>query len=125
MNRYLIETTHAREDCLHVLDNFVAYGHITHFEWGCENSICAGWAIIEAESEEGLCFLYQACEDKTKVVKLSKFSPENSGVSRRNELINKEELWVQPKCRDKFGEQEQKIGQIMLNRLQLIFLIQF
>ncbi|MCI0449687.1 MAG: hypothetical protein L0Y79_07870 [Chlorobi bacterium] len=52
MNRYLVETSHSREDCLHVLDQFVVHGHITHFEWGCESGVCTGWAIIEAESEE-------------------------------------------------------------------------
>jgi hypothetical protein len=77
MSRYLIETTHDREDCLHVLDNFVTYGHITHFEWGCENGVCAGWAIIDADSEEeALLSVPSLVRNKTKVIKLSKFSPE-------------------------------------------------
>lgn len=77
MNRYLIETTHAREDCLHVLKNFVIYGHITNFEWGCENGVCAGWAIIEAESvEQALLSVPSFSRDKTKVIKLSRFTPE-------------------------------------------------
>jgi hypothetical protein len=77
MNRFLVETRHAREDCLKVLDNFVAYGHITHFEWGCENGVCAGWAIIEAENEnEALLSVPSLVRNKTKIVKLSQLSPE-------------------------------------------------
>jgi len=77
MNRYLIESTHAKEDCLKVLENFAAYGHITHFDWGCENGVCAGWAIIEADNiEEALLSVPPLVRDKTRVVKLSKFSPE-------------------------------------------------
>lgn len=77
MNRYLIETSHNREDCLHVLDQFVAWGHITHFEWGCESGICSGWAIVEAESEEQALYAVPSLlREKAKVVKLSQFTPE-------------------------------------------------
>lgn len=77
MNRYLVETRHEKRDCVNVMKNFIAYGHITHFEWGCENSVCAGWAIIEAESEnEALLSVPSLVREKTKVVKLSRFSPE-------------------------------------------------
>lgn len=77
MNRYLVETSHNREDCLHVLDQFVAYGHITNFEWGCESGICSGWAMVEAENEEqALYSVPSLLRDRAKVIKLSKFTPE-------------------------------------------------
>jgi hypothetical protein len=77
MNRYLVETSHNREDCLHVLDQFVAYGHITHFEWGCESGICSGWAMVDAESEEqALYSVPSMLRERAKVIKLSKFTPE-------------------------------------------------
>ena len=77
MNRYLIETSHNREDCLHVLDQFVAYGHITHFEWGCESGVCKGWAFIEAESEEqALHSVPSFIRDKAKAIQVSAFTPE-------------------------------------------------
>jgi hypothetical protein len=77
MNRYLIETSHNREDCLHILDQFVAYGHITHFEWGCESGVCTGWAMIEAESEEqALYSVPSLLRSKARAVKLSQFTPE-------------------------------------------------
>ncbi|HEY3250258.1 MAG TPA: hypothetical protein VGK25_03985 [Ignavibacteria bacterium] len=77
MNRYLVESSHNREDCLHVLDQFVAYGHITHFEWGCENGVCTGWAFVEAESEEQALYSVPSfIRDKARAVKLSTFTPE-------------------------------------------------
>ena len=77
MDRYLVETNHAREDCLHILDQFVAYGHITHFEWGCESGVCTGWAILEAENEEqALLSVPALLRNKSRAVKLSQFTPE-------------------------------------------------
>lgn len=77
MNRYMVETSHNREDCLHVLDEFVIHGHITNFEWGCESGICTGWAIVEAESEEqALYSVPTLIRSKARVIKLSRFTPE-------------------------------------------------
>lgn len=59
------------------MDNTWVYGHITHFVWGCENGICAGWAIIEAENQdEALLSVPSLVRANTKVIKVSKFSPE-------------------------------------------------
>jgi hypothetical protein len=77
MDRYMVETTHNREDCLHVLDEFVIHGHITHFDWGCESGICTGWAIVEAESEEQALYAVPSLlRQKARVIKLSRFTPE-------------------------------------------------
>lgn len=77
MNRYLVETRHEKQDCANVMKNFIAYGHITNFEWGCEDNVCTGWAIIEAESKnEALLSVPSLVRGKTEVVKLSRFSPE-------------------------------------------------
>ncbi|HEY3250916.1 MAG TPA: hypothetical protein VGK25_07335 [Ignavibacteria bacterium] len=60
-----------------MLDQFVAYGHITHFEWGCESGICTGWAIVEADNEEeALLSVPSLMRNKSRAVKLSKFTPE-------------------------------------------------
>jgi len=77
MNRYMVETSHNREDCLHVLDEFVIHGHITHFEWGCESGVCTGWAFVDAESEEQALYAVPSLiRNKARVIKLSKFTPE-------------------------------------------------
>lgn len=77
MNRYMVETSHDREDCLRVLDEFVVHGHITHFDWGCESGVCTGWAIVEAESEDQALYSVPTfLRGKAKVTKLSRFTPE-------------------------------------------------
>lgn len=87
MNRYLVETSHNREDCLHVLDEFVIHGHITHFEWGCESGVCTGWAFVDAESEEQALYAVPALiRNKARVIKLSKFTPEKIQEFHEEEL---------------------------------------
>ena len=77
MNRYLVESPHTKEDCLKVLDMFVAYGHITHFEFGCDVGVHSGWVIIEAKNEnEALLSVPPMIRNKAKVVRLVKYSPE-------------------------------------------------
>jgi hypothetical protein len=77
MNRYLIETTHTKQDCLHAYDLVLAHGFITHYDWGCEQGIHKGWAVIEADnSSEALLSVPPLIRDKALVVKLKKFSPE-------------------------------------------------
>mgnify|MGYP001279830224 FL=1 len=87
MNRYLVETSHNREDCLHVLDEFVIHGHITHFEWGCESGVCTGWAFVDAESEEQALYAVPALiRNKARVIKLSQFTPEKIQEFHEEEL---------------------------------------
>lgn len=77
MKRYLVETRHKREQCLNVMKNFAAYGHITHFDWGCENGVCTGWAIIEADSMgEALLSVPSLVRNSTRAVEVKKMSPE-------------------------------------------------
>jgi len=76
MNRYLIETSHTLEDCLHVLDLILAHGFITHYDWGCEDGIHTGWAIVEADNTaEALLSVPPLVRNKARAVKLNKFSP--------------------------------------------------
>ncbi|MBN8583562.1 MAG: hypothetical protein J0M37_00595 [Ignavibacteria bacterium] len=87
MNRYLVETSHNREDCLHVLDEFVIHGHITHFEWGCKSGVCTGWAFVDAESEEQALYAVPALiRNKARVIKLSQFTPEKIQEFHEEEL---------------------------------------
>ncbi|MDO8549457.1 MAG: hypothetical protein Q7S39_04790 [Ignavibacteria bacterium] len=77
MNRYLIETTHTKEDCLHVLDLVLAHGFITHYDWGCEEGIHTGWAVVEADSSaEALLSVPPFIREKARAIKLKKYSPE-------------------------------------------------
>ncbi len=77
MKRYLVESKHKREQCLNVMKNFSAYGHITHFEWGCEDGVCKGWVIIEADSKgEALLSVPSIVRNSTRVIEVKNFSPE-------------------------------------------------
>ncbi len=77
MDRYLVESTHTDEDCLHALDLVVAHGHITHYDWGCESGVHTGWVIVEADSEdEALLSVPAMIRNKARAVKLTKFTPQ-------------------------------------------------
>ena len=77
MNRYLIESEHTEEDCLHVLDLFVYHGFVNHFDWGCYDGVHKGYAIIEAESKDhALMSVPPLIKHKAHATLLSKFTPE-------------------------------------------------
>ena len=77
MDRYLIETSHTAEDCVHVLDQVLSHGYITHYDWGCLDGVHMGWVIIEAESHaEALLSVPPLIRNKARAIKLNKFSPE-------------------------------------------------
>jgi hypothetical protein len=77
MDRYLIETTHTKEDCLRILDMVLSYGFITHYDWGCEDGTHKGWAVVEANSsEEALLSVPPLVREKAQVIKLKRYSPE-------------------------------------------------
>ena len=77
MNRYLVESPHTAEECLHALDLVVAAGHITHFDWGCESGEHTGWAVLEAENEaEALLSVPALLRNKARAILLTKFTPE-------------------------------------------------
>jgi hypothetical protein len=81
MDRYLIETAHTKEDCLHALDLILAHGFITHYDWGCKVGIHKGWVIVEADSSsEALLSVPPLIRDKATVIKLNKYSPEEIQV---------------------------------------------
>jgi hypothetical protein len=52
MNRYLIEAPHSASNCLLLLDELSASGYLHNFDWGCDDGVHQGWAIVEAESKE-------------------------------------------------------------------------
>lgn len=51
MEKYLIETPHSNETCRLLINELHSTGYLHNFEWGCEDGVHCGWAIIEAESE--------------------------------------------------------------------------
>jgi hypothetical protein len=82
MNRYLVESNHSEEECHHVVEQFVYYGYIMHFDWGCQAGVHSSWAIVEAGDErEALLSVPAFMRSKARAVKLNKFTPEMIQVS--------------------------------------------
>ena len=77
MDRYLVESPHQKEDCVHALKQVEALGYLTHFEWGCNSGNHTGFAIIEAESEaQARMVVPSMSRGAARVVKLNTFTPE-------------------------------------------------
>ena len=77
MERYLVESHHTEEDCHHVVEQFTFYGIINRVDWGCEDGVHVGWAIVESENKDmALLVVPPLLRSKAKVTRLVKFSPE-------------------------------------------------
>ena len=77
MNRYLIETPHSEVDCYLTLNEVHAMGYLHNFNWGCEDGIHSGWAIIEAENKDQARMVVPSLSrDTARVIKLSKYNEE-------------------------------------------------
>ena len=74
MDRYLIETPHAAQECLSLLEQIRAGGYLFHFDWGCKSGVHSGWAIIEAESaSQARLVVPSLVRGRARVVKVTKF----------------------------------------------------
>ncbi|MGA9362991.1 MAG: hypothetical protein WBW16_01335 [Bacteroidota bacterium] len=78
MDRYLVVSPHVPEECVKAIEQVVAMGHITHFDWGCMDGDHTGWTIIEAENHShALMSVPSFLRGKAKAIKLTKFGPED------------------------------------------------
>jgi len=78
MERYLVESAHTAEDCQHVVEQFIIYGHIMNFDWGCKDGVHSGWAIVEAENEsQARMSVPVRLRSKTRVIRLCKFTAQS------------------------------------------------
>jgi hypothetical protein len=77
MNRYLVESEHTAEECRHVVEQFIFYGHIIHFDWGCEAGVHKAWAIVDGDDESiALLSVPPRLRSKAHATRLNKFTPE-------------------------------------------------
>ena len=77
MDKYIIESTHTNENCSLLLEEVSAMGFLHNFEWGCEDGVHCGWAIIEAESaEQALLVVPSLARDTARAIRLVKFTDE-------------------------------------------------
>lgn len=74
MDRYIIESPHAPEECDSVLADLHAAGYLHQFEWGCKDNDHTGWAIVEAENaEHARQIVPWYVRAKARIVRLVKF----------------------------------------------------
>jgi len=79
MAKYMIESPHTEEECLKALDETLAKGSdlLAKFEWGCMAGEHTDWTIVEAGSESAARnMLPTFVRSKARVIKVSKFTPE-------------------------------------------------
>jgi hypothetical protein len=89
MKRYLVESQHTDKDCHHVVEQFINYGYILHFDWGCEAGVHSSWAIVEAENEaEALLTIPSLLRPNARVVQLNKYTPEMLQASHAGSIEN-------------------------------------
>jgi hypothetical protein len=76
---YLVMVPHTAEECLKALDAMSSDSPkmLAKMSFGCMSGDHTGYAIVNAESEEAVKDMIPAAQrDKAKIVKVSKFTPE-------------------------------------------------
>jgi len=74
MDRYLIESPHAPEDCDRIVREVHNAGYLHFFDWGCHFGDHTGWAIIETDSlEHARQVVPWSIRDKARIVRVEKF----------------------------------------------------
>ncbi len=74
MNRYVIESHHAPENCDQALKDMNSAGYLHYFEWGCKDDVHVGWAIVDAENiEHARQMVPWYLRDQARIVRLVKF----------------------------------------------------
>jgi hypothetical protein len=77
MERYLVESHHTSEDCHHVMEQFIYYGLINNIDWGCEDGVHTGWAIVDVENKDlAMLIIPPFLRSKARVIRLVRYSPE-------------------------------------------------
>lgn len=74
MDRYMVESPHDHENCTMVIRQVNSMGYLHHFDWGCEDGVHIGWAIIEAEQRsEALLVVPMMVRSEARAVRLVKY----------------------------------------------------
>jgi hypothetical protein len=77
MPKYIVISNHKGEDCIKAIQETLAIGYLTHFQWGCKDNVHTGWAILEAESKaEAIMSVPTFLRPSANVVLLTQYDPE-------------------------------------------------
>jgi hypothetical protein len=78
MRRFLVVSNHRAEDCTIALQQVLAIGYLTHFDWGCKDGVHTGWAVLEAQDKaEAMLSVPTFLRSQAQVVRLTKFKAEH------------------------------------------------
>jgi hypothetical protein len=81
MPKYLVVSNHKGQDCIKALQETLAIGYLTHFEWGCKDGVHTGWAILEAENKaEAIMSVPTFLRPDASVIMLTRFDPEKVAI---------------------------------------------
>lgn len=77
MNRYLVESTHAANDCHYVLEQFAFHGYTMNIDSRCEEGLHTGWTALESENEsQTLLSVPPRLRSHAHAIRLSRSTPE-------------------------------------------------
>jgi len=77
MPKFLVVSNHTGKDCIKALQETLAIGYLTHFEWGCKDDVHTGWAIMEAENKaQAIMSVPTFLRAEAQVILLTQFDPE-------------------------------------------------
>jgi hypothetical protein len=77
MPKFLVVSNHTGDDCIKALQETLAIGYLTHFEWGCKDGVHTGWAMLEAESKtQAIMSVPTFLRNEAKVILLTQFDPD-------------------------------------------------
>ena len=77
MPKFLVVSNHTGDDCIKALQETLAIGYLTHYEWGCKDGVHTGWAMLEAESKaQAMLSVPTFLRNEAKVILLTQFDPE-------------------------------------------------
>jgi len=72
MERFLIETSHRKQDCGKLAQGLHTQDVFSQFDWACAGGMHTGWAIVEANSEtEARLKVPRLVGGQARVVKIS------------------------------------------------------
>ena len=83
MSRFLIEVPHPPEElaCKRAIHALLSTGshYITHADWGCLDGEHKAWLTVDVDCrEDARRIVPPAFRDETKIVQLSRFSPQEA-----------------------------------------------
>ena len=78
MDRYLVESPHDIGECHKILDQVLAQGYLANFDWGCDDDVHCGWAIIEAENRSmALMSVPTLLRSNARAIRVTRMSPKD------------------------------------------------